>query len=173
MTLSVEEIVFRTRALAQAHPFTPRAEAYLKATVAKEQSVQPAPEIGIWAGYAIRVGYCLRRVEENDSGKDLGSPSISGAPDDLDELATLIADRIRGEAADELLLYPEPLVISALDHIIAGEVDRRLSHGSDEIDQETFGQLEAYLAWWVIKGYSLRIAELVSTGGAREVSETR
>lgn len=164
MTLPVEEIVFRSRALAQAHPFTPRAEAYLRSIVAREQSVQPADEIGVWAGYAIRVGYCLRRVEENDSGSDPSPPQatdlVSG---DLDDLSTDIADRIRGEEADGLLLYPEPLVVEALDRIIAGEVDRRLSHGSDEIDKGTFDQLEAYIAWWVIKGYALRIAELLGT----------
>jgi hypothetical protein len=157
MTLALDDIVFRTRALAQAHPLTPRAEGYLKWVVTEQQDEQPAPEIGIWAGYALTVGYCLRRVEESDThgsisvGRDLAG--------DLDELSSAIGDRIRTEQADGMLLYPEPLVVSALDRIIAGEVDRRLAHGSDEIDQATFEQLEAYLAWWTIKGYALRIAE--------------
>lgn len=171
MSLPVEEIVFRSRALAQAHPFTPRAEAYLKSVVAREQSVQPAPEIGVWAGYAIRVGYCLRRVEENDaeaSGPLQEAADISG---DLDRLSSDIADRIRTETAGALLLYPEELVVEALDRIIAGEVERRLSHGSDKIDRETFGELESYLAWWVIKGYALRVAELLGTDDAKEVSQ--
>lgn len=159
MTLPLDEIVFRTRALAQAHPLSPRAEAYLKRTVAAQQEEQHAAEIGIWAGYALTVGYCLRRVEESDTDVVMHAPPE--LPTELEECSTEIADRIRTEAADDLLLYEEPLVVSALDRIIAGEVERRLSHGSDEIDADTFAQLEAYLAWWTIKGYALRVAEQV------------
>lgn len=159
MTLPLDDIVFRTRALAQAHPLSPRAQAYLKATVAEQQAQQPVPEFGIWVGYALTVGYCLRRVEESDTDVTIAPPP--DLAEDLDELSTEIADRIRTEKADGLLLYPEPLLVSALDRIIAGEVERRLSHGSDEIDRETFEQLEAYLAWWTIKGYALRVAEQV------------
>lgn len=159
MTLALDEIVFRTRALAQAHPFTPRAQAFLTASVAEQKEQQGFDEIGIWAGYALTVGYCLRRVEESDTGAELGkAPDLSG---DLGELSDTIGDMIRAGTADELLLYPEPLVVSALDRIIAGEIERRLSHGSDEIDRDTFERLEAYLAWWTIKGYALRIAEQV------------
>lgn len=159
MTLPLDDIVFRTRALAQAHPLSPRAQAYLTAMVAEQQEQQPAPEFGIWAGYALTVGYCLRRVEESDTDAKLEPPP--GLPEDLEELSTEIGDRIRTEDADGLLLYPEPLLVSALDRVIAGEVERRLSHGSDEIDRETFEQLEAYLAWWTIKGYAVRVAEQV------------
>ena len=159
MTLALDDIVFRTRALAQAHPLSRRAQAYLTAMVAQQQEQQPAPEFGIWAGYALTVGYCLRRVEESDTDTILQPPT--GLPEDLDELSSEIGDRIRTEQADGLLLYPEPLLVSALDRIIAGEVERRLSHGSDEIDQETFEKLEAYLAWWTIKGYALRVGEQV------------
>ncbi|MFN2388952.1 MAG: hypothetical protein ABR575_05025 [Actinomycetota bacterium] len=157
MTLPLDQIVFRTRALAQAHPFTPRAQSYFTEVVGREQSLQEVPEIGTWAGYAITVGYCLRKVEESDADSSLDPPP--GLPADLDACATDIADRIRTERAGGLLLYPEPLLVDALDRIIAGEVERRLSHGSDEIDAATFAQLETYLAWWTIKGYALRIAE--------------
>ncbi|MDQ3766782.1 MAG: hypothetical protein M3346_05500 [Actinomycetota bacterium] len=163
MTLELDEIVFRTRALAQAHPFTPRAQSYLKSTVAREQEQQAVDEIGIWAGYALTVGYCLRKVEESDTD-DVSMSAPDDLSRDLDELASDIADRIRTERADGLLLYPEPLVVSALDRIIAGEVERRLAHGSDRIDRETFERFEAYLAWWTIKGYALRVAELLLGG---------
>lgn len=159
MTLALDDIVFRTRALAQAHPLSRPAQAYLKRMVSEQQEQQPAPEFGIWAGYALTVGYCLRRVEESDADGTLAAPP--GLPVDLDELSTEIGDRIRTDQAEGLLFYPEPLVVSALDRIIAGEVERRLSHGSDQIDRDTFEQLEAYLAWWTIKGYALRVAEQV------------
>jgi hypothetical protein len=52
-------------------------------------------------------------------------------------------------------------VIEALDRIIAGEIERRLSHWEDTIDQQTWEELEDYIAWWVIKGYAMRVAEEV------------
>lgn len=160
MTLPLDQIVFRTRALAQAHPFSRRAQSYFMHTINLERKNQPAEEIGIWAGYALTVGYCLRKVEETDAPGTVQVPA-DFSPDisDLEEVTTDIADRIRTERADGLLLYPEPLVIDALDRIIAGEVERRLSHGSDEIDKETFADLENYLAWWTLKGYALGVAD--------------
>ena len=170
MTFSPDELVFRARALAQTHPFSPRAQAYLRATVAREQEQQHAVEIGTWAGHALTAGYCLRRVEETDA--DGALERREDLPGDLEELSSEIADRIRTERADDLLLYPEPLVVDALDHLIAGEVERRLSHGSDSIDQETFSQLESYLAWWTIKGYALRVAEQVMSEEVKEGSSS-
>lgn len=160
MTLPLDDLVFRTRALAQAHPFSREAQAYFTRTVARERKEQAAEEIGVWAGHAITVGYCLRKVEEIDAEEAAFRPPL-GLPEDLDERSTEIADLIRTEGAGELLLYPEEFLVAALDRIIEGEIERRLSHGSDEIDRETFEQLEAYLAWWTIKGYALRVAEQV------------
>lgn len=157
MTLSLDDIIFRTRALAQAHPFSPRAQAYLNETVARERVEQPAEQIGVWAGHGLTVGYCLRCIEEDDTEQ---TPDLDTLPQgDLDALSTDIADRISGERAEGLLLYPEPVVVGALDRLIAGEVERRLSHWYETIDQESFEQLEAYIAWWTIKGYALRVAE--------------
>jgi len=170
MTLPIDKIVFHSRALAQAHPFTPQAQAYLKSIVAREQSVQPAPDIGIWAGYALTVGYCLRRVEENDTAKTMDFGETLEVSSDLDESSSEIADLIRTEKAEGLLLYPEPLVIEALDRIIAGEIERRLSNNSEQIDAATFEKFESYLAWWVIKGYAVRIAELVAPQDASAAS---
>lgn len=164
MTLPLDDLVFRTRALAQAHPFSQEAQAYFTRTVARERKEQAAEEIGVWAGHAITVGYCLRKVEEIDAGEDAFVPP-TGLPDDLDERSTEIADRVRTERAHGLLLYPEEFLIAALDRIIAGEVERRLSHGSDEIDRDTFAILENYLAWWTLKGYALRVAEQIGSNG--------
>ncbi|HEX8769597.1 MAG TPA: hypothetical protein VF711_02375, partial [Acidimicrobiales bacterium] len=69
--LSAEELAYKSRALAQAHPLTPLAKTYLDKAVAEQRTSQPVPEIGIWAGGALINGYCLRRVEEEDMGVHL------------------------------------------------------------------------------------------------------
>ena len=168
MTLSPEELVFRSRALAQAHPFSALAQSYLQATVTHQRLEQPVQEIGIWAGHALTVGYCLRRVEETDSPAATKPPV--DVPMDLDEMATDIAERIRTDRANGLLLYPEPVVVDALDDLIAGEVERRLSDWADSVDEEAFSQLESYIAWWVVKGYALRVAERLLDEKAEEGS---
>lgn len=160
MTLTQDELMFRSRALAQSHPFTPQAQSYLNRTVARERADQAAPEIGIWAGMAMTAGYCLRRVEEMDADGVLDAPPALGGSD-LDELSTKIAELIRTDGAEGLLLYPEAEVVDALDRMIAGEVERRLSHWEGTIDDNSYEQLESYIAWWTIKGYALRVAEQV------------
>ncbi|MGH7424707.1 MAG: hypothetical protein ACREJP_00885, partial [Candidatus Methylomirabilales bacterium] len=105
-------------------------------------------------------------VEEEEMGKALRDRSAGAGfgeapepPEDLDTLSTELAEKIRTDGAQDLFLYPEPLVIDALDHLIGGEVERRLSHWAETIDEETFTELEGYIAWWTVKGYALRIAE--------------
>jgi hypothetical protein len=171
MSRPLEEIIFQTRVLAQGHPFSGPGDAYLNQIVARERTEQSVPEIGVWAGYAITAGYCLRRFEEEDTGhgpdaapasesSDVGTPS---SVEELDELSTEIADRIRSENPGDLFLYTEDAVVDALDHLIAGEVERRLSHWAETVDEETFAELEAYVAWWTVKGYALRVAERLVT----------
>ena len=162
MTLSLDDIIFRTRALAQTHPFTSRAQAYHNSTVARERTEQPAPDMGIWASYSMTAGYCLRRVEEEDDGRTGTWSPLPGQKvetQDLEELSSQVADQIRTDQAGGLLLYPEPLLIDALDRLIGGEIERRLSDIAENVDSDTFGELEAYIGWWVLKGYSLRVAE--------------
>lgn len=160
VVLELEDLIFRTRALGQAHPFTPRVYRYVNAVVARERTTQPVPELGIWAGHAITAGYCLRRVEEEDTGSV--AELIPGSlPDDLDGAATRIAELIRTEGAGPYLLYPEDHVVEALDRLIGGEVDRRLSHWEGTIDEDSWHEIEGYLAWWTIKGYALRIADVL------------
>lgn len=157
MTFTPDELVFRARALAQAHPFTPRAQAFLRDTIADETRDQGVEQMGIWAGYALTVGYCLRRVEENDAGT---SPApIDGLPGDLGAASDAISEAIRNGDAEGLLAYDEPTIVAALDRVIAGEIERRLSDGREVLDGTTFASLEGYIAWWVVKGYALRIAE--------------
>ena len=166
--LNAEDLAYRARALAQAHPLTSLARRYVDKSVAEQRSSQPLPEIGIWAGAAAIGGYCLRRVEESETGLDL-QPSDEEDPlelEALDEATVTIAAELRSEGAGGHLLGDEDRTIEALDRIIASEVSRRLDHWKDDIDQAAWGELEEYLTWWVVKGYALRVAETV-TGALR------
>lgn len=156
--LELEEQIFRARALIQGHPLSPRCYRYLNEMVARERTSQPTPELGIWAGHGLTAGWCLRRLEETDTDGRLRADG-SELPQDLDEAATQVAGRIRSGDADEYLLYPEERVVDALDHMIAGEIDRRLSHWEGTVDEDTWAELEEYVAWWVIKGYALRVVD--------------
>lgn len=156
--LDLHELIFRARALVQTHPFSPRCYRYLNETIARERTSQPSPELGIWAGHGLTAGYCLRRVEETDTGQQPQSDG-SELPRDLDAAATQVAGQIRTGEADAYMLYPEERVVTALDTMIAGEIERRLSHWDGTVDDDTWAELEEYVAWWVIKGYALRVAD--------------
>lgn len=158
--LDTESLIFRTRALGQTHPFTPRAYRYLNARVMQERQSQPAEELGIWAGNAITVGYCLRCVEEQDVGRVIDT-APEPLPDDFDAAASHIAQLIRTEGAEPYLLYPEGHVVEVLDHLIMGELERRLGTLDAVVEgrADNSEDITEYLAWWVIKGYALRVAD--------------
>lgn len=164
--LEADELSYRARALAQAHPLTPLAKRYIDRAVQEQRSSQPMAEIGLWAGAALLSGYCLRRVEETEAGLDL-APADESQPelDELEEASARVAADLRGDDPSKHLLSDER-VIDALDRIIASEVSRRLDNWKDEVDQAAWGELEEYLTWYVVKGYSLRVAETV-TGALR------
>jgi len=162
--LTAEDLAYRARALAQAHPLSALARRYVDRAVADQRTSQPVPEIGIWAGAAAINGYCLRRVEETEAGIDL-APADEDQQPDLDALegaTTQVAADLRTEGAGGHLLGDEDRTIEALDRIIASEVSRRLDHWKDDVDQAAWGELEEYLTWWVVKGYALRVAERVT-----------
>ncbi len=166
-TLNAEDMAYRARALAQAHPLTDLARAYVDRSVAEQRTSQPIPEIGIWAGAAAIGGYCLRRVEEAEVGMDL-APSDDTPPDldALEEATARIAAELRVAGAGGHMLADEDRNIEALDRIIASEVSRRLDHWKEDVDQAAWDELEEYLTWWVVKGYALRAAE-TATGALR------
>ena len=159
-TLTAEDMSYRARALAQAHPLTDLARSYVDRSVAEQRTSQPIPEIGIWAGAAAIGGYCLRRVEEAEVGIDL-HPSEEDLPDldTLEEATARIAAELRVEGAGGHMLGDEDRNIEGLDRIIASEVSRRLDHWKDDVDQAAWDELEEDLTWWVVKGYALRAAE--------------
>lgn len=163
MSDGAEQLAFRARALAQSHPLSALAKRYVDAKVAEQRLSQPLPEIGIWAGMALTHGYCVRRVEEIDAGieteHDVPSELELGP---LDEESDRIAAALRTGGACPFLVE-EADVVAALDRIVFSEVERRLDHWRDDIDEHAWTELEEYIAFWVVKGYALRAAER-STG---------
>ncbi len=158
-------MAYRARALAQAHPLTALARRYLDAMVARERTSQPVPEIGIWAGAALLNGYCLRRVEEEENGVHLEvAPEPDTFPDleHLDQVAIDVAAALRTEGAGGHILGDEHMVVDALDDLVRSDVERRLDHWRDSIDDKAWAELEEYLTWWVVKGYALRVAETLT-----------
>ena len=165
--LEADELSYRARALAQAHPLTPLAKRYIDRAIEEQRSSQPMAEIGTWAGAALLSGYCLRRVEETEAGLEL-APDEESQPelDELDEASAQIAADLRTDDAAKHLMSDDDRVIDALDRIIASEVSRRLDNWKDDVDQTAWGELEEYLTWYVVKGYALRVAE-TATGALR------
>ncbi len=164
MRLTAEELSYRARALAQAHPLTALAKRYLDRAVAQQRLCQPIPEIGIWAGASLLNGYCLRCVEENDADVLLAAVSDETVFPDLDQLeevATRVAAELRSDTGGRHLLGDDG-VFDALDRIISSEVNNRLGHWRDTIDDNAWVEMEEYLTWWVVKGYALRVAETMT-----------
>ncbi len=162
-----EAVAFRSRALAQAHPLSKSARRYVELAIADQRDSQPMPEIGMWAGQALLNGYCVRRVEEAEAGRASADPSASPETglefpiEDLSEAVDRIAGELRSGAAGVYLLNDEDQTIETLDRIVASEVDRRLNAMSDSVDDAAWNELSDYLAFWVTKGYALRVAETI------------
>ena len=157
--MSDQDLVFRTRALAQAHPLSSFGHRYMRWIVDRERGVQIHPDMGEWAGHALTVGYCLRKVEEVDVA---GTHPATPEKTDLraaDESANEVATRLRTTGLGASALFPEAELIQTLDQLILGEIDRRLDQWRNTTTPEIWRQLEDYLAWWVIKGYSFRVVE--------------
>lgn len=168
-----EELAFKARALAQAHPLTPLARRYIDQTIAEQRTTQPMLEIGIWAGAGLTNGYCLRRVEEDETGLELAP--VEAPPVDVDQLdavAGVVAAQMRTGEADHWLL-PGDRILAALDRIIASEIDRRLEHWRDTIDAGAWAELEEYITWWVVKGYAIRVAERAAGAVAAAAGASR
>lgn len=167
-----DRLVVRARALAQAHPFTRRSYRYVNEVVNHERQRQAAPEMGVWAGQALVAGYCLRRVEEQEGpeGRGPGDDVAASLPASLDAAASHVAELLRTEGAEPYLLSKEEQVVEALDHLIEGEVERRLGDWGEgeRLDEDMRAELEEYLAGWTIKGYALRVVDQLLPEDAAE-----
>lgn len=151
---------YRARALAQAHPLSGTAGRYLAAVVERERESQPLPQAADWASATALAGYCVRRVEEVDAGVLVDATDL--APDD-EGLARRVAEAaadLRRDTTDRFRLTEGTAVLDALDHIVATDVERRLDHLRDEVDEAAWSELGEYLAWWISLGYALRVAEV-------------
>jgi len=162
MSLTAEDLAYRARALAQAHPLTSTAKRLIERDVQAERDSQPFAEFSIWACAAFLHGYCVRRVEEADAGVRPGLDRASTSPelDQLDLAAARVAQELRVGDPSPFLLGEHDRIFIALDRIIASEVERRLDHWRDSVDEEAWHELEGYLTWWVVKGYATRVAEM-------------
>lgn len=156
--VDLDDPIVRANALVQAHPLSPTAFRYMQAMVAREQVNQPGEDLGVWAGQALTAGYCLRRIEEDRTGRITGTLP-NDLPTDLDEAARHVAGLIRTEGAQPYLISEESEVVALLDRMIAGEIDRRVGLWMDQVSRENLDEICEFIAWWVVKGYALRIVE--------------
>lgn len=168
--LGADDLAFRARALAQAHPMTPVAAALRTKLVKRERLDQPMPELAEAASNALLVGYCVRQVEEAEVAvrDPVGRDSNSARPDsdsagdgirldEIDRAATAISAALR--AGEPVTLLDDAVTVAALDRVIASEIDKRTEHWRPEVDDAEWSRFEEYIAWWVIHGYAMRGAE--------------
>ena len=115
------------------------------------------PEAGLWAMAAFTNGYCLRRVEEEEAG------SVATLPAEADDAVAseVLEARAMAAAAELRTGGGRDGVVEALDLIVASEVKRRLNRWRDEVDDRAWAELGEYITWWVVKGYAVRVAEVV------------
>lgn len=162
----MNDLVFRTRALAQTHPLSRLATRFVSDTARRESASQPEEEFGVWAGYCLTNGYCLRKVEEvetNGAYSELVGESEHWDSGDLRDSLAEIVSQIRITGTSDIYLLDEATIIETLDRLIEGEIDRRLDPFKGDVSATTWQDLEQYLAWWVLAGYALRCTE---TSGA-------
>jgi hypothetical protein len=155
----VDGLVFRSRALAQAHPLSASGYRFVQHVVDRQRAAQPRAEFAEWAGQAVTTGYCLRKVEEIEVN---GKPSATQPVEDLeaaDRRSGDVAHTLRTADLGERQLFPDPLLVATLDRLILGEIDRRLDQWRGELEPEVWRNMEDYLAWWLIKGYAFRVVE--------------
>lgn len=168
MSTQGDLLAHKARALAQSHPLTPLAKRFADRAAADEQKNQSLAVVADWSTAALTAGYCLRRVEENEAGLTLAAAGGAlPALDDLDGESSRIASDLRSSpvpaGSPHRFLVEEDTVVAALDRIINSELSRRQDNVRDGVDDAAWAEFEEYLAWWVIKGYALRVAE-ASTG---------
>ena len=156
--VTVDDLCFTARALAQTHPMTEAAHRYRQRCHRTERSRQPAPEPADWASTALLVGYCLRRAEEQQAGAEPISGESEPA-DDLPDAIAAAAESLRTGEAERVTLLDPAVVVSALDRVIATELDKRQEHLREQLDDAAWSELEDYIAWWTVHGYALRAVE--------------
>ena len=153
----VADICFAARALAQSHPMTPGALAYLRRRLEEERTRQPVGEPADWAGAAMVVGYCLRRTEETRVENPPALRTVEG--DELEAGAASLAGKLRGGDPGAVTILAPEVTVAALDRLIGTELDKRREHLREQLDDDAWAELGEYVAWWVVHGYCTRAAE--------------
>lgn len=159
---TVDELCFVARALAQTHPMTEAAHRYRQRCHETERSRQPVTELADWASTALLVGYCLRRAEAQRAGVEsagAGAGPAGAGSDDLAPAIAAAAESLRTGEAERVTLLDPDATISALDRVIATELDKRQEHLREQLDDQEWSELEDYIAWWTVHGYALRAVE--------------
>lgn len=157
----VQQLCFTARALAQTHPLSPAVYDYRRAFVKAEGSRQPNKDFVDWSSNCLLVGYCLRRAEENDKGTSVDVVQLKHEA--LSERANVVAAEISA-GVDRHFISDVSVVIAALDRLISTELEKRWETAKDYATPQDWELVEEYLAWSVLHGYCLRVAE--STDGA-------
>jgi hypothetical protein len=159
--LQADQMAFRSRALAQSEPFTELARRLLNTAMEKERAAQPG-NFAVWANAAFTKGYCVRRVEEDDSGLafTITPPDAMPPVEEVEATTDRIVIGLRSDGADlhEHLIADEDRLFDVLDQIVGSEVRVR-TENAGAINSQARVELEDYLAYWVVKGYALRAAE--------------
>ncbi len=157
-----EDVAFKARALAQAHPMSGVALTYRAELIVRERRDQPVPELADWAAGAFLVGYCVRRVEETTARPPTPiGPVALGARIDQEDVVAIVRRFNAGEAVG---LLADDILVEVLDRVIATEVDKRNEHVREHLDAGQWNDFEAYVAWWVLHGWATRVAERSSLG---------
>ncbi len=155
-----EDVAFKARALAQAHPLSDAASAYRADLIDRERSEQPVSEVADWAASAFLVGYCVRRVEETESRRPT-SGLHPATPIDRAEVVAISRQLSDGQA---LGLLADAVLVDVLDRVIATEIDKRNEHVREQLDAAQWNAFEDYVAWWVLHGWAARVAERPNVG---------
>ena len=158
--VDIDDLCFTARALAQTHPMSEAALRYKQGCFEAERERQHVTDLADWATTALLVGYCLRRAEERASAATIELKPL--AVDDFSEPAGVLAERLRDGDAGSVTLLPPHTAIAALDRIIGTEIHKRSEHMREQLGDQAWSELEQYIAWWVIHGYSARAAEAVN-----------
>lgn len=153
-----EELAYRARALAQAHPLTDAASAFRAERIAVERARQGMAQFAEWAATAFLTGYCVRRVEETVDGDQRGVAhgvvrvgALNGSE------AEAVAGALR--AGKPVTLLDDAIVVEALDRVITSEIAKRADQWEEQVDAGDWADFAAYVAWWVMFGYGARAAE--------------
>jgi len=166
--LSAEQLAYQARALAQTDPWTLTARRHSEKAVEGLGAGKDFPkEFTQWATAAMLKGYAVRMVEEDDAGLKVTSEPANADAEGLrtkvgDIVAVVRAGEAEGLTLDDVLLGDEDRLLEALDRIVGSELSTRYNNMSSAPNLDQQAEFEEWIAHWVVEGYALRAAELLT-----------